>query len=139
MTLPDYEPRRIPEGRYQFTVIEEPEQRRHRGEKGEFISVTFKFEAKNDDGVKSHMESFLPWEERYGLLAEAFGAPQEGDRFRMSQLERITGKMFYATIRNEPDRKDPSKTWPRITEIEIPQGLEDDDIPPIKGDAEVPF
>lgn len=130
MTLPDYEPQKLPEGTYTFTLKEEPEKRRKQGKSGEFVAVKFTFKV-SGDGVssgKQHVESMLPWEERYGQLLEALGGERGDDgRVHLSESVNIVGKSFKADIAHEPDRDDPNKSWARITKIQLDDL--DDDIP----------
>ena len=130
--LPSYTPRKLPEGEYIFTISKEPEKRKHQGAQGDFVSVTFFFKVDDGSGVpREHKESLLPWEERYGTLLLALGGERdEKGQVHLSDMMDIIGKKFKAEIKHEPDRDDPSKTWARISSIETPEGIpEEDDVP----------
>ena len=101
--LPSFTPRKIPEGKYTFTVSREFEKRKHTNAQGDpFVSVTFFF--KLDDGSGSpreHKESLLPWEERYGDLLLALGGEMdEKGQIHASELGDIVGKKIRAEIEN---------------------------------------
>ncbi len=130
MGLPDYEPQRLPEGTYVFTLKEEPEKRRMQGRAGEFISVkfTFKVSGKGIGNGRQHIESMVPWDEKYGRLLEALGGERGDDgRVHLSESDDLIGKSFTADIFHEPDKDDPDKTWARITNIQVPGKEEEDD------------
>lgn len=143
--LPSYQPRKLPEGRYTFKIDKEPERRRHQGEQGEFISITFSFKAQSPNGdVRNHMESILPWEDRYRDILLALGGEEdEAGNVHLSDMFDIVGKKFDARIKHEPDRNDKSKSWARITDIEVKGKQEEEDVPPpvneSEDDPEVPF
>lgn len=143
MPLPDPETRFAPEGHYKFQISKEPEQRRRQGDKGEFIAVDFFFKLKDDEGnVFTVRDSMVPWEPRYTDLARALGAPVEDGRPRMSKIVDFVGKTFEADIIHEADKKDPSKSWPRVTNIVVPDSSNTDEIPPPSEESEeddVPF
>lgn len=140
MYQPDFEPTRIPEGKYTFTVKGQPELHRRQGQR-EFVSPTYTFEAVDEAGnTYRHKESFVPWEERYrDLLLVMGGTPDEKGRVHGSDLDP-DGKSFRATIVHEPDKKDSEKSWARIRDIQMvdadwPKGEkaqppeDDDDLP----------
>ena len=130
--LPSFTPRKIPEGKYTFTISKEYEKRKHTNAQGDpFVSVTFFF--KVDDGSGSpreHKESLLPWEDRYGDLLLALGGKRdEKGQIHASELVDIVGKKFQAEIKHEPDKYDPDKSWARIVNIETPESDEEDEVP----------
>ena len=143
--LPSYQPRKLPEGRYAFRVAKEPDRRRHQGEQGEFISVTFYFKVQAPNGdVRDHVESILPWEDRYRDLLLAIGGEEdEAGNVHLSEMLDVVGKKFTARIKHEPDKNDSSKSWARIVDIEVKQKQEaDEDVPPPANgskDEEIPF
>jgi len=145
MSLPSYQPQRLAEGQYTFTISKEPEQRKHSGAKQDFVSVTFFFRAEDSYGnTKSHVESLLPWEPRYkDVLLAIGGVEDEQGEVHLHETEDIVGKSFTAEIVHEEDKKDSSKTWARIANIEPPGGREEEDVPMPNGsgeaDDEVPF
>lgn len=135
--LPNYEPQRIPVGKYRFMVTEEPELRKKTsGATGkDFVSVKFSFKTTDDSGnIRYYKESFLPWDDRYRDLLLAFGAKKDKDgKVHLSEQESVVGKTFDADIIHEEDRNDSSKTWARIAHIKVEGGKaeveEEDDIP----------
>ena len=144
--LPSYQPRKLPEGRYTFKIDQEPERRRHQGEGGEFISITFSFKVQAQNGdVRNHRESILPWEDRYRDILLALGGEEdEAGNVHLGEMFDIIGKKFTARIKHEPDRNDSSKSWARITDIELNREQEaDEDVPPPadngSADEEIPF
>jgi len=145
MSLPSYQPQRLAEGQYTFTISKEPEQRKHSGAKQDFVSVTFFFRAEDSYGnTKSHVESLLPWEPRYkDVLLAIGGVEDEQGEVHLHETEDIVGKSFTAEIVHEEDKRDSSKTWARIVNIEPPGGREEEDVPMPNGsgeaDDEVPF
>ena len=149
MSLPSYQPQRLAEGQYTFTISKEPEQRKHSGAKQDFISVTFFFRAEDSNGnVRGHIESLLPWESKYkDVLLAIGGMENEQGEVHLHETEDIVGKSFTAEIVHEEDKKDSSKTWARIANIEPPEGKEEEDVPMPNGnngengepEDEIPF
>jgi len=146
--LPSYQPRKLPEGQYVFKISKEPDKRRHQGEQGEFISITFYFKVQAPNGdVRDHMESILPWEDRYGNILLAIGGIEdESGNVHLSEMFDVVGKKFTARIKHVPDRDDPRKTWARITDIGVKREQEaSEDVPPpanngdVSEDEEIPF
>jgi len=127
--LPDYEPRQVPEGHYDFELKKPPEKRRRgEGEKS-FISVMFVFRVTGGDmeNERQHTESFVPWDERYGQILAALGGKKDasGKCHLSDSVDDIVGRGFEADIVHEPDKDDPKKKWARIANI---KSL-DDDVP----------
>ena len=149
MSLPSYQPQRLAEGQYTFTISSEPEQRKHTGANNDFVSVKFFFRVEDSKGnVKSHVESLLPWEPKYrDILLAIGGTEDERGEVHLHETENIVGKSFTAEIIHEEDKKDSSKTWARIANIEPPEGREEEDVPmptgnngePGEPEDEVPF
>jgi len=133
--LPDYEPQKLPEGSYVFTLKEEPEKRRQAGKAGDFISVKFVFKVSgnNINPGRQHVERFVPWDEKYGQLLEALGGKRGNDgRVHLSESVGIVGQSFHADIIHVPDNDDPTKSWARLSNIRAleNEGIEEeDDIP----------
>jgi len=132
--LPDYEPKQLPEGTYEFTLKQEPIKRRPSSE-ADFVVVKFVFKVtgKGINSARQHMESLLPWDVKYGQLLLALGAKRSEDgRVHLSESVNIIGKSFTADIVHEPDKEDPRKKWARISNIRIPyeesSNLDEDDI-----------
>lgn len=75
--LPDYEPKQLPEGTYEFTLKQEPVKRRPSSE-ADFVVVKFIFKVtgKGINSARQHMESLLPWDVKYGQLLLALGAKE---------------------------------------------------------------
>ncbi len=146
-SLPSYEPRRLSEGRYEFMISKEPDKNWRGSEPNRFISVTFYFKAEAPNGaVKNHTESLLPFDEKYrDLLLAIGGIEDEAGNVHLGDMFDIVGKKFFARIKHEPDKNDPSKSWARITEIEVKKETQaDEDVPPPtksddENDPEVPF
>ena len=144
--LPSFKPRRLPEGRYKFTIAKEPEKRRHNaGTEREFVAVTFFFRVNGDS--RTHQESIVPWDDKYRDLLLAIGGEEdEKGEVHLSDMVDIVGKSFEADIVHEPDKDDPQKSWARIANIKVTDSerdpLFDDDVPPPNGepgDEEIPF
>ena len=133
MGLPTYEPQQVPEGRYKFQVIEEPEKRKKTSPKTgtEFVTVLFSFKLTDEDGnVRYHKESLVPWSDSYRDLLLAFGAkPDKKGNVHLGDEVAIVGKEFEAEISHEPDRDDSTKTWSRIANIKV-EGQQDVPPPP---------
>jgi hypothetical protein len=85
----------------------------------------------NDDG---YQRDRVPYDgELVGKLASLFDAagierPQDGefdpnDKFRLtaSCRQRLVGKEVGLTVKEEPDREDPQKMWPRVKGYYNPQ------------------
>lgn len=146
-TLPPYQPRRLPEGEYVFTISKEPEKIWRGMEPNRFISVTFYFNAEAPNGsTKNHTESILPFDDKYRDLLLAIGGEEdEAGEIHLSEMFDIIGKKFKARIIHEQDKDDPQKSWARITDIQVPKKAQkDDDVPPpengeAEGDEDVPF
>jgi len=124
--LPPYQPQRLAEGRYTFTLSKEPEKRRKTGGVKDFIAVTFFFRAEDENGnVRFHTESLVPWDDRYrDVLLALGGKPDEKDEVHLDDVD-VIGQSFEASIIHEPDKNDPTKKWARIANIAVPD-VEDD-------------
>ena len=145
-SLPSYQSRKLPEGRYTFKVSKEPEKVRKHGAQGDFISVTFFFKVQSPNGdVRDHRESILPWDDRYRDLLLALGGEEdETGNVHLNEMIDIVGKKLEARIKHEPDRDNPEKSWARIADIEVKENQEEEDVPPPtngveEDDPEVPF
>ena len=139
INLPDGESQKIPEGKYQFVVIKEPELRKKESASTgkEFVAVTFVFKLTDNMGnVRQHKESLLPWDYRYTDLLLAFGAKRGKDgKVHLGEQESLVGMTFDAEIIHEPDRNDSSKTWARIAGIKV----EGDKVEAEEEDQDIPF
>ena len=145
-SLPPYEPRRLPEGRYEFMISKEPDKNWRGSEPSRFIAITFYFKTEAPNGaVKNHTESLLPFDEKYrDLLLAIGGIEDEAGNVHLGDMFTLIGKKFFARIKHEPDKNDSSKSWARITEIEVKREVaKDEDVPPPatnnENDPEVPF
>ena len=144
--LPSYQTRKLPEGRYTFKIAKEPDKRRHQGEQGEFVSITFYFKVQSLNGdVRDHVESILPWEDRYRDILLAIGGEEdESGNVHLGDMIDVVGRKFTARIKHEPDKNDRSKSWARITDIEVNKESEVEDVPPPangieEDDSKIPF
>ena len=141
MGLPTYEPQQVPEGRYKFQVIAEPEKRKKISPKTgtEFVTVLFSFKLTDEDGnVRYHKESVVPWIDTYRDLLLAFGAkPDKKGNVHLGDEVAIVGKEFEAEIVHEPDKDDATKSWSRVANIKL--GDQDDVPPPEEPEEDLPF
>ena len=126
---PEPENKRIPEGHYEFRLNREPEILNftyHDKQGNEKQGRKLKLYAIGLSPVGSFrvIDNFLPWEERYADLCKALGV-EHGKDIEMQ------GSVFEADIKHEPDKKDPSKSWPRIVNIVVPEDKPEagDDVP----------
>jgi hypothetical protein len=116
----------IPEGHYCFTLDKEPELRKIKTKNGESRAIDI--HAVSDPGEFTIKDSFVPWDIRYKDLCDALHVEHGADI-------RVEGASFEADVVYEPDRDDPSKSWPRLKNIRpagefAPKtGDEDGDIP----------
>jgi hypothetical protein len=131
MQWPKPENRKIPEGHYQFRLNREPELKKFpfkdkHGEDREGRRLIIYAIGLGDEGEFSVVDSFLPWEDRYADLCAALGVEHGKDI-------QVEGSIFEADIKWEPQKNDPTKTWPRIVNIVIPKEFksksEGDDVP----------
>ena len=127
MMWPKSENERIPEGHYSFRLNREPElkafsstDREGRPKEGRRIILYVR--GIGDQGEFSHVESFVPWEERYAQLCKALHV----DHGRDIEME---GAMFEADIKHEPDPNNPLKSYARIVNIVVPAEGDGDDVP----------
>jgi hypothetical protein len=134
MSLPKFTSAKIPEGRYRFIVAESPIQRRQPSSSGrDFIKVIFIFRVEMPDGrFRKHTEHIVPWDMKYGDLLMALGGVRDpnGDA-HMGDVDEddLVGKDFYAEIVHQPDRNDPTKTYAKLANIEIPGEGETEELP----------
>jgi len=98
----------IPEGHYCFTLDKEPELRKIKTKNGESRAIDI--HAVSDPGEYQIKESFVPWDPRYAALCEALHVEHGADI-------QVEGATFEADVVYEPDRDDPSKSWPRLKNI----------------------
>ena len=123
---PEPEGRRLPpEGSYSFRLNREPDLKKATDRKGrEYRRLVLYAIALGEDGEFPVVDSFLPWEDRYGDLCKALGVEHGRDI-------AMEGSTFKADIRHEADREDPNKLYPRIDKIVVPEDGDgpDDDIP----------
>jgi len=126
---------KIPEGHYSFRLNREPEIKHYpytdkNGNQQEGTKVViYAIGLAEDGGSFSIADAFLPFEQRYRDLCASLGVEHGRD----IQAE---GSVFEADIVHEPDKKDPTKSWPRIVNIAVQE-----DVPPTpNGEGEdIPF
>lgn len=109
------EKQKIPEGHYQFRLNREPELKSFnykdgQGNEAKGRKLVIFAVGLNESGEFRITDSFVPWDDRYADLCAALGVEHGRDI-------KVTGKVFEATVRHEPDKNDSSKTWPRLTNI----------------------
>lgn len=131
MIWPKPEREKIPEGHYQFRLNREPELKAFaytdkNGVEREGRKVVIFATGLNAGGEYQVADAFLPWEDRYKSLCTALGVEHGKDI-------AVSGAVFEADIRHEADRRDPTKSWPRIVNI-VHKG----DVPDQAGD-DIPF
>lgn len=131
MALPPYQPQRLPEGQYTFIISGEPELRKFTGTNKDFVTVKFFFRVEDATGnVRNHMESFLPWEPRYKDILLAIGGTEDDQGVvHLHETDEILGKSFTAEIIHEEDKKDSSKIWARIANVELPEQKKEEEAP----------
>ena len=152
MSLPDYQPSRLPEGEYRF-VITDYEKRKH---DGGAITVKFTFKVEMPrGGYRQHVESIGVWEDRYRDLLLAIGGSEDEQgipHLSEMQMADVIGSSFKAAILHEQDKDDSSKTWARVADVRVPvvESLapqEEEDVPmpsgnngePGEPEDEIPF
>jgi hypothetical protein len=124
MKWPEPEGRKtIPEGHYSFRINREPDLKSFsytdkNGTERDGRKLVIYAVGINSDGEFPVADAFLPWEPRYTELCEALGIEHSKD------IE-VTGIIFEADIKHQPDKKDPTKSYPRIVNITA----KTDDIP----------
>lgn len=116
----------IPEGHYQFRIHKEPELKKFTytkdGDEKESRKIVIEAMGANADGdfyIKDHIAVFEP---RYKDLCEALGVEHGKDI-------AVSGAIFEADIKHEPDKRNPQKAYPRLQNIKAKGAAEDDDIP----------
>ena len=144
--LPDYEQRLIPEGTYAFNISTEPEVRRSRttddrGKSRETLNVKVKLLVDLGNGRQTtHTEVFFVHEPRYRDFLLAIGCKRSDDgHIHTPESFDVIGRSFVADLIHEPNKKDPSRVWARVTNFKL--GNEDDDIPAPNSatDDDIPF
>jgi hypothetical protein len=117
--------KRIPEGHFSFRLNREPELKKfiykdkHGNDKEGRRLIVYAV-GLSDEGEFSVVDSFLPWEDRYVDLCAALKVEHGRD------IE-MAGATFEADIKYEPMKKDPTKSWPRIVNIVVPEKLKEDE------------
>lgn len=131
--LPDGERLRIPEGRYDFEIISEPEKRGHTSQTTEkkFVSIKFELKAISSNGDEFHVyESMLTFDDRYIDLLIALGAKEVNGKMSGKTIDPV-GMTFQGDIIYEKDKNDSSKTYSRIINI---GAVESDEVKPKEKD-----
>ena len=154
MSLPDFQPTRLPEGEYRFIIIDYEKKKHPRADGGVSVTVKFTFKVESPGGgSRRHIESIACWEDRYGdLLMAIGGVKDEKGIAHLSETNEVIGSSFKAAIIHEPDKDDPTKTWARVNDIRVPYAEspasnEENDVPmpngnndePGEPDEELPF
>lgn len=148
MSLPDFEPRRIPDGEYIFTITELIERRKHTDKNGKpYESVKFGLEAVDEDGTSYTCQlSFLNFSQEYQKLLMVLGAGKN-DRGNLSgKTIDPVGSEFRGEIYQRPDNKDKDKTWTDIRNVQSVDadwpkkpGGEEQEGAPAEDDDSIPF
>ena len=136
MSLPDYQPTRLPEGEYRFVITDYEKKKHPRADGGVSVTVKFTFKVELPGGSpRRHIESIACWEDRYGdLLLAIGGTKDEKGIAHLSETNEVIGSSFKAAIIHERDKDDPTKTWARVNDIRIPYQMPD--IDPARNDQE---
>jgi len=134
MQWPEFEGRvKIPEGHYSFRMNREPELKSfpYKDKDGNAKSgrkIFIYAIGLNEHGEFPIVDAIVAWEERYADLCKALGVEHGRDLV-------MAGSRFEADIIHETDKTDPTKSYPRLTNItavaDIPSstGPGDEDIP----------
>lgn len=122
MSLPDYQPTRLPEGEYRFIITDYEKKKHPRADGGVSVTVKFTFKVELPGGSpRRHIESIACWEDRYGdLLMAIGGVKDEKGTAHLSETNEVIGSSFKAAIIHERDKDDPTKTWARVNDIRVP-------------------
>jgi len=96
----------IPEGHYIFTLNEEPKLEAIKGGNRRLVLYVI-----GSPGEHKHMESFVPWDPRYEDLCAALNVEHGRDI-------SMEGASFEADILYEPAKDDPTKSYPRLKNIQ---------------------
>lgn len=135
---PKPESNMIPEGHYTFQLRAEPtfeewDYTDKNGTPRTGRKIHLEVVGTNDAGEFNAQDNFPVWDKRYADLCAALRVDHGADI-------RMAGATFEADVKYEPDRKNPTKSWPRIINIvsanggepEFPEAAskgDDDDIP----------
>lgn len=137
MQWPEFEGKvKIPVGHYSFRMNVEPklESFPYKDQAGNaksgrrIVVYAIGLSLGPDAGEFSVVDRITAWEQRYADLLQALGVEHGRDLV-------MAGSRFEADIIHEPDKTDPTKSYPRLTNItavvDIPPstGPGDDDIP----------
>jgi hypothetical protein len=139
-TWPKPESNVIPEGHYTFRLREEPVfepfdyTEKKTGKQGQGTRIIIFVVGTNGIGEEFSAREQMPaWDPRYTDLCEALGVDHGRDI-------KMAGARFEGDVIHEPDKKDLTKSWPRIIKIkraaDAPADA-DDDVP--AGDDAIPF
>ena len=133
MQWPEFEGRvKIPVGHYSFRLNREPELKSFPyvkdGNAKSGRKIVIYAIGLNKTGEFPVVDAIVAWEERYADLCKALGVEHGRDLV-------MAGSRFEADIIHETDKMDPTKSYPRLTNIiavaDIPAstGPGDEDIP----------
>ena len=113
----------IPEGHYEFRLNKEPELKKFtytkNGEEKEGRRIVIYAIGLNDEGEFSIRDAIATFEPRYRDLCEALKVEHGKDI-------SVTGSVFLADVKHESPKNDPTKTYPRLTNITAKDGNGDD-------------
>jgi hypothetical protein len=113
-TWPKPENEKIPEGHYQFRLNREPEFKKFpyvkNGIEKEGTKIVVFAVGLGEKGQFSVRDEIVTWDPRYADLCSALHVEHGRDI-------QVAGAVFEADIVHEPDRKDPTKSWPRMANI----------------------
>lgn len=134
MRWPESQNVKIPEGHYSFKLNKEAELKKFTyfnkdGVEAEGVKVIIFATGLGPNGTFRVADAFLPWEERYDTLKKVLGVDSSRD-------VEVSGAIFEGDIIHQPDKKDPTKSYPRIVNIKA-----SNDIPPSNGGDgdDIPF
>jgi hypothetical protein len=113
-TWPKPENEKIPEGHYQFQLNREPEFKKFTyvkdGADKEGTKIIVYAVGLGEKGQFSARDAIATWDQRYADLCAALHVEHGRDI-------RMAGAVFEADVIHEMDRKDPTKSWPRLINI----------------------
>lgn len=117
----------LPTGKYLFQILEVPVAKRYDSSKGKPV-LTFKFELRAimPDGETEKFKTSMPsWEASRLWQHLGFKKNQQGE-WDFDEKE-LVGKKFDGEIVHEPDRNNPKRIWAKITNIPVPDDVEEED------------
>jgi len=137
MRWPEPEGRaKIPEGHYSFRLNREPEligftYTDKEGKEREGRKIKIFAIGVGNNGEFPVVDTIVAWDERYRDLCVALGVDHGRDI-------QVAGSYFEADIKHELDKKDPTKSYPRLVNIAKRSDVPDIGPEPAGGD-DIPF